>query len=296
MGSACPIGGTGDASPLDLIVFESPVARVAAFRCPTGHPAFRDSGPIRNHVFVFPRRSVALRHDGGRPFVADPTVVTLYNRGQLYWRDPVDPAGDECEWFAVEDSVLLGAVRHFDPAADRPDRPFPHPYAPCGPRAYLAQRALFDRLRHGTAVDPLWVEEQVVHLLSSVLKATYAFWGGRPREALSSSLHRDQVEHVRGVLSENLGDALPLARIAGAAGLSVFHLCRVFHAATGSTLHAYRNQVRLRSALERLADADLTQLALDLGYSSHSHFSDAFKRAFGVTPSAARRQLSGRVH
>lgn len=279
------------------MVFESPVARVAAFRCPTGHPAFADSGPIRDPVFVFPRRSVALRHEGGRAFVADPTLVTLYNRGQVYWRREVDPAGDECEWFAVEDSVLLAAVRDFDPAAvDRPDRPFLHPYAPCGPRAYLGQRALFDGLRLGPPADPLWVEETVIHLLASVLAATSAFWGGRPREAPSAPLHRDEVEHVRGLLSAQLGEPLPLALLADAVGLSVFHLCRVFREVTGSTLHAYRNQVRLRSALERLAEGDLTRLALDLGYSSHSHFSDAFKRAYGVTPSAARLQLSGRVH
>jgi AraC-like DNA-binding protein len=32
----------------------------------------------------------------------------------------------------------------------------------------------------------------------------------------------------------------------------------------------------------------LTRLALDLGYSSHSHFTASFRRAFGLTPSAAR--------
>jgi AraC family transcriptional regulator len=43
----------------------------------------------------------------------------------------------------------------------------------------------------------------------------------------------------------------------------------------------------LRVALERLSegDCDLTELALNLGFSSHSHFTDAFKREFGRTPS-----------
>jgi AraC-like DNA-binding protein len=46
-------------------------------------------------------------------------------------------------------------------------------------------------------------------------------------------------------------------------------------------------------ALERLdaGERDLTRLALDLGYSSHSHFTDAFRRSFGVTPSTARKLL-----
>ena len=34
---------------------------------------------------------------------------------------------------------------------------------------------------------------------------------------------------------------------------------------------------------------DLTELAMDLGFSSHSHFSARFRRAFGLTPSEFRR-------
>jgi AraC-like DNA-binding protein len=49
-------------------------------------------------------------------------------------------------------------------------------------------------------------------------------------------------------------------------------------------------------ALEPLADGagDLTRIALDLGFSSHSHFTAAFRRHFGLTPSAfAARQRQG---
>ena len=55
-------------------------------------------------------------------------------------------------------------------------------------------------------------------------------------------------------------------------------------------LHRYLTRLRLRAALERLAGGanDLTALALDLGFSSHSHFADAFRREFGRTPSAVR--------
>jgi AraC-like DNA-binding protein len=60
---------------------------------------------------------------------------------------------------------------------------------------------------------------------------------------------------------------------------------------TGTTLAAYRGQLRLRLALERLRDSrsDLTTIAYDLGYSSHSHFTMAFRQAFGTTPSEFRR-------
>ena len=55
-------------------------------------------------------------------------------------------------------------------------------------------------------------------------------------------------------------------------------------------VHAYRAKLRLRASLELLeaGAVDLSALAGDLGYSSHSHFSAAFRREFGVTPSAFR--------
>ena len=73
----------------------------------------------------------------------------------------------------------------------------------------------------------------------------------------------------------------------------MFHLARVFKARTGFSLHAYRNQLRLRAALERLAEpgVDLIDIALDLGFSSHSHFTDTFRRSFGKTPSVVRESL-----
>jgi AraC-like DNA-binding protein len=64
----------------------------------------------------------------------------------------------------------------------------------------------------------------------------------------------------------------------------------VFRDRTGFTLHAYRTNLRLRIAIERLADgeADLAALARGLGFSSHSHFSSAFRSVFGVQPSVVR--------
>lgn len=79
--------------------------------------------------------------------------------------------------------------------------------------------------------------------------------------------------------------------------MSHVRLCRAFRKWTGTTLHAYRDQLRLRAALEHLASpgTDLTDLALSLGYSSHSHFSANFRAAFGMTPSDARRRATAKT-
>src|SRR5258706_15155196 len=75
----------------ERLLFDSPTIRIGAFRCPVAHRLFEDSGPIQNYVFVFPRSSVSIEHEYGRPFVANPNVVTFYNRGQVFRRRAIDP-------------------------------------------------------------------------------------------------------------------------------------------------------------------------------------------------------------
>jgi AraC family transcriptional regulator len=59
-------------------------------------------------------------------------------------------------------------------------------------------------------------------------------------------------------------------------------------------MHQYRRRLRLRAALEAVTsgDATLTEIALGLGFPSHSHFTNAFRVEFGVLPSALRRASS----
>ena len=100
------------------------------------------------------------------------------------------------------------------------------------------------------------------------------------------------MEDARGVLARHFRRNTSLSEIARTVGASVFHLSRVFHRRTGFSLHQYRNHLRMRAALEHLSDTrvDLSALALSLGFSSHSHFSEAYRRTFGCTPSASRRR------
>ena len=73
-------------------------------------------------------------------------------------------------------------------------------------------------------------------------------------------------------------------------GASPGYLTQLFRAMEGVPLHAYLTQLRLAQALVELPRSeDLTALALELGFSSHSHFSARFRRAFGLSPSAFRR-------
>jgi AraC-like DNA-binding protein len=287
----CPDG----ASP-DQVLFATESVTIGAFRCAPDHPSFRDSGPIKDDCFVFPRTVVEICHCDAPPFIADPTVVTLYNRAQRYERRAVSGHADRCDWYAVAPDILRAALRDRDPRAADDERPIRFTHALADARTYLAQRRLFVAVAApADRPAPMQVEEAVIALLDRVLSHAYARVargrvGGQPTLPRAADL----AEAAKRFIAPRAGEPLTLARVANGVGSSVYHLCRSFRRATGLTLHAYHEQMRLRMALERLegGERDLSRLALDLGYSSHSHLTSAFHRAFGATPSATRRALA----
>jgi AraC-like DNA-binding protein len=277
---------------IDTILFESPVLRVGRWRCPVDHPAFRNSGPTTEAFFVFPREPVWIAHEHEPPFVADPNTVTYYNAGQHYERRRLSERGDRCEWFAPAPHVIAETLARRDPDVLSRPAPFDFTHGPSDRGSYLRQRTVFDHLSREETPDPLFVEETVVQVLATVSSLAC----NRHRHApalrhLASGGSMDAVEALRGILATRYMERLSLADLAALVGVSVFHLSRTFRHCTGFTIHEYRTQLRLRAALDRLADpsSDLLELAISLGFSSHSHFTETFRRRFGQTPSAYRR-------
>ena len=84
-----------------------------------------------------------------------------------------------------------------------------------------------------------------------------------------------------------------VADVARALDVSAFHLAHVFRAFTGTSIHQYLLQLRMQIAIERLrsGETSLSRLALDLGFSSHSHFSATFRKRFGTSPTYVRAGL-----
>jgi AraC family transcriptional regulator len=92
-------------------------------------------------------------------------------------------------------------------------------------------------------------------------------------------------------LDAHFTERVLLSDVADAVGASPAYLTDVFRRCEGISLHRYVTQLRLaRSLVELPHTADLTTLALELAFSSHSHFTFAFRRAFGCTPSEYRRR------
>jgi AraC-like DNA-binding protein len=118
-------------------------------------------------------------------------------------------------------------------------------------------------------------------------------------ESTSRALRRrrELVEATREHLAHSFAnEGLTLDQLARDVGAGAFHLARVFRQLTGRSLHEYRTQLRLRAVLLALAETDsLAQLAVSVGFSSHSHMSDVFRLHFDASPSQVRAVLRGRV-
>ena len=280
------------------LLLDTGTVRMGRFEVAPSHPNFAREGLIRRHEFVFPRTSVWIEHPGQRPFVADPTTVTYYNRDDPYVRRVLSPEGDRCDWYAIDAAVLEAVVRAVDPGAEeRPDRPFRFTHGPVDARTYARQRLVSHHVETAEAPDALFVEEEMIAVLLRLLRLAYARAGAAdvppglpPADAV------DLVERARTFALAHVDQKLTLSRFAAATGSTPFKLCHAVRAVTGGTLHAWLVRLRLQLALERVAErgSDLTTVALDLGFSSHSHFTAAFRHAFGVTPSAFRRAAGGR--
>lgn len=278
---------------VEEICFRGQLMTVGRFRSTPRDRDFETAGAIGvNPIFVFPRTAVWIQHEGQPAFVADRNVVTYYNPHQPYVRKKLSDNGDHCDFFQVRASVLQEVVRACDPGrAERADALFAFSHGPSDRRPYLSARLVARHIEENAQPDALYVEENLLLVLDACLRAAYRQRGRANVPARSTPRRKEDVaENARAVLALRFRDPLSLSVLAEAVGCSVFHLCRAFRRRFGTTIHRYRTQLRLRESLDLVGAraADLTQIALALGYSSHSHFTAEFRRAFGQPPSAFR--------
>ena len=234
-------------------------------------------------LIVFPRVPVLIKHVDDEPILADPTVAMFYNPRALYSREQRSERGDHYLELQLGEE-LVDALEAEVPALR--DGQWTVTHAPADRVVYLHQHLLARHLEAETVPDQLLVEETAHRIARAVVLEI----GERkaPRRAPTKQRHRQIAEEAKLELAASLKGPVGLQELGHKLGQSPFHLARIFRQQTGYSLHEYRQQLRLRMGLERLHDAagSLTALALDLGFVSHSHFTTAFRREFGMPPSA----------
>ncbi|NLG03215.1 MAG: AraC family transcriptional regulator [Clostridia bacterium] len=116
---------------------------------------------------------------------------------------------------------------------------------------------------------------------------------------MSGQCYKDEyirrIHKVQDYIEEHMDEALTLDVLADTAGFSKFHFSRIFQGILREPLAHYVNRIRMENALFLLAhrpDKNITEIALELGFTDSSVFSRAFKNYHGVTPREYRQEYS----
>lgn len=283
-------------------LYTSSVISVSDYRCRAcrGGPAAEEHSD-GNHI-VLMRHGAFCKHFGKRSVTADVNQAVFFSKGSTYRVSHPADCGDQGTIFVPSQPVLTDIVRELAPWVDaRPEDPFPFVTGPCDTKTYWRYRDIALRLEATEVgpVDPLWVDVIALQFIADVLKAAFARYElpRRRRRQATVAGQAERVEAAKSYLASRLSGYIMLDDVAGAVHASPFHFARTFQRHTGLPIHRYLTQMRLRHALRQLDDGadDLSALALDLGFSSHSHFAETFRRAFGCTPSAVRRHANSRT-
>ncbi|MDF0546560.1 AraC family transcriptional regulator [Sphingobium sp. H39-3-25] len=234
---------------------------------------------------VFPYRGAFMRHVGAAQTVAETNQIVFFNEDEEYAvSHPVD-GGDACLSIAI-DQDLLRELAPADQLEAGAPVVFRHARRGIDPRA----QALVALLRHGLgrgAIETLEAETLALTLIRRSL-------GERTSKAKVTTYGKGKlVDRTKLLLASDPGRRWTLAAIARQLSVSPVYLTQVFAQAEGVPLYRYQLRLRLARALDLLAHYDdLTMLALDLGFSSHSHFTAAFRQGYGCSPAEFQRSVS----
>jgi AraC family transcriptional regulator len=228
---------------------------------------------------VFPYRGIYLRHVGSHQALADANHVLFFNAEEGYQVSHPVAGGDSSLSLSLSDSVL----RELAPGgilSGRAIAGFRRQHQGIDPRAQALAALLRHGLNHGT-VEPLEAEGLTLTLVCRSLGPRTS------HESRATHGNRRLTDRVKILLGSDLSRRWTLAEIAAEIRGSPVYLTQVFRQVEGIPLYRYHLRLRLARALDLIARCDdLSALAADLGFSSHSHFSAAFRQAYGRSPTA----------
>jgi AraC family transcriptional regulator len=230
---------------------------------------------------VFPYRGVYVRHLGQDQAVAEANQVLFFNAAEGYRVSHPVPGGDASLTLTIGESQL----REVAPRTllrDGARLAFRQQRLRIDARAQVLVALLRHSLREHIA-EPLEAESLALTLVQRAL-------GPRTAHTAGASVGRQRlVDRVKLVLLSDVARRWTLAEIAAEVRGSPVYLTQVFQQVEGLPLYRYQLRLRLARALDLLGQYDdLTALSLDLGFSSHSHFSASFRQIYGRSPSEFR--------
>jgi AraC family transcriptional regulator len=256
-------------------LFAAPSLRIDSWQCTTG-PAGR-TAELRQPwpVVAFVHAGACLMHRDGEESLLDAATPLAIGAGQPHSMSRVEADAPHGSSIAVHPQVAaaIGLRQSASPLG--------------ATAAYVVQRLLLRRLLAGAPDDPQAIESIALRIYARTYAASLT---ARPEP----HWRRDYVIGAQTLMADRYVDPPTLPDLASSAGVSLFHFCRTFKARTGLGVSRYVHRLRLRFSLDRVADPEtnLSDLAAELGYSSHSHFAKAFRSELAISPTELRRIAS----
>jgi AraC family transcriptional regulator len=262
-------------------LFESETLQIGLFEARPRSDACGEIERQKSNVIVLPFSGVFSKHDGlGRSVIGTPSHAVFIAADTPYRLSFPGAIGDRALIFRFDETL----------APERTSRRGGESLAsngllPAG--AIMLRNLLWSRLEKGET-DPFETEAVGLDLLNMSFRSMRADGVPLRRSALARRIAA--VERVKEAVALAPTRKWTVAKLAKVANLSAFHLCRVFHQTVGTSLYDYVLRERLSCALEAILDRreDITAIALDAGFSSHSHFTARFKSFFNCTPMTFR--------
>jgi AraC family transcriptional regulator len=248
-------------------------------------PALRLTENAYSPAFVIPRHAhqsafFGLVIEGGyrenydtRSRECTPDTLLFHPAGELHSERHHDVV---VRIFSIEPGGrLLQRVREYSGALD-------------GPRAIRGGAPV--RLAARLYAE-FWTGDPIASLAMEGLSLELLVGACRRPETAADRTPPAWLRKARDLLNDRCAENLGLEDIGREVGVHPAHLARTFRRHFHCTAGDYQRQVRVGRARQLLATSDtpLVEIALALGYADQSHFTAAFKRHTGATPSAFRR-------
>ena len=234
---------------------------------------------------VFPYRGVYMRHVGSDQAVADANHVLFFNADEGYQVSHPIEGGDASLSLGLSEPVLR-ELASSSLLNGRGKLGFRRQHRRIDARAQALVALLRHTLENGT-IEPLEAEGLLLTLVSRSLGPRTSHEPG------ATHARRRLADRVKVLLASDLSRRWTLAEIAAEIGGSPVYLTQVFQQVEGLPLYRYHLRLRLARALDLIARYDdLSALAAELGFSSHSHFAAAFRQAYGRSPTAFKQSAT----
>jgi AraC family transcriptional regulator len=251
------------------------------------------------HEIVLPRYGVFQRYDAFGCQIVDVNYLAFFNSHQPHEISHPINGGDSCMIINVCDAVLRDMLQTIDPTVMEREKPFLSGGMLLDSTQQMQKQRLLNYLAHVSRAQhtaPLQItdtvieiEETVLAFIADMLAASYEV----EIVPVTNRAHGDTVRAIQSYLNLHYTENLALSDIAAHVHYSPYLLCRIFKQQIGLTIHQYLARLRLFHALELLiAEPTLAvgDIALQLGFYSHSHFTAAFSQTFNLAPSDYRQQ------